>query len=53
MQHRHGGHGTGFSTSLVGIPDMSQGNGKKIFEVIMAENSRIEETARIPNKINT
>ena len=36
---------TGFSTSLVGIPDTNQGNGRKTFEVIMTENSKIEVTA--------
>ena len=37
---------TGFSMHLIGIPDMSQENGKElIFEERMVENSRIEETA--------
>ena len=33
---------TGFSTSLVGVPDMNQG---KTFEVIMTKNSKIDITA--------
>ena len=36
---------TGFSTSLVGVPDMNQGNGRKTFEVIMTKNSKIDITA--------
>ena len=36
---------TGFSTSLVGIPDTNQGNGRKTFEGVMTENSKTEVTA--------